>query len=78
MGGDCPVGQCLGTTCSHVPDVTCVAEYDVDLCVDAEVAGVCSANGDCVVSDVPPAYTCPGCNGICIKCLIFQFCFPFF
>ncbi len=74
--GECPTGICSAGTCLTQPGVTCVTEIDLDLCQDVEVAGVCSASGQCVVSQAPPQFTCPGCNGICITCFI-QLCFPF-
>lgn len=74
---DCPTGTCAGGTCLPTAGVTCVAEYQVDLCQDAQVAGVCSASGQCVVSSVPPSLTCPDCNGICLQCFIIRICIPF-
>jgi hypothetical protein len=74
---DCPTGTCSAGQCLATPGVTCVTEYQVDLCQEAEVAGVCSANGQCVVSQAPPGLTCPGCNGICLQCFFFQVCIPF-
>lgn len=76
--GDCPQGTCVGTTCMPKAGVVCQAEYDADLCMEVEVPGLCTASGECVVSNVPPEYTCPGCNGICIKCYVLQFCIPLF
>ncbi|MFC1609806.1 hypothetical protein ACFL6C_02520 [Myxococcota bacterium] len=76
--GDCPMGQCSGTTCLSQPGVTCEAEIDVDLCADVEIAGVCSASGDCMVEDVPTQFTCPGCPGICLQCYFIQLCIPIF
>ena len=76
-GGDCPLGQCVTGSCLAVPDVTCTTEVDVDLCSDVEVAGVCTASGNCVPEEAPPGMTCPGCNGICIQCLFFQYCIEF-
>ena len=75
---DCPVGVCNGGTCLSKPGVTCQATYSADLCSDVSVPGTCSGNGSCVASSAPPGYTCPGCNGICLKCLIFQVCIPLF
>jgi hypothetical protein len=74
--GECPSGTCASGTCIANPGITCVTEIELDLCQDVEVAGVCSASGECVVSSAPPGFTCPGCNGICIQCFI-QLCFPF-
>jgi hypothetical protein len=74
--GDCPVGQCVGTTCMSAAGTTCIAEVQVDLCADTEIAGVCSANGQCAVQDVPPQLTCPGCPGICVQCFFIQLCIP--
>ena len=74
---DCPTGQCNGGQCLSKSGVSCTAEYGLDLCQTVEVTGQCTANGDCNVSSVPAQYTCPGCNGICIKCF-FQFCIPLF
>lgn len=71
---ECPVGVCQGTSCVSKSGETCQAEYDVDLCQSVKVPGKCSASGDCVATSVPPAYQCPGCNGLCIKCYIFSFC----
>ncbi|MEE8409769.1 MAG: hypothetical protein V3T05_09205 [Myxococcota bacterium] len=76
--GDCPTGTCAGGGCVSTAGVTCVAEYDVDLCMDAEVAGVCAGNGDCVVQDVPAEFTCPGCPGLCLQCYLIQLCIPLF
>ena len=75
--GECPTGQCASGACLPVPNVTCVAEYQVDLCQEVEVAGVCSASGDCVVTQAPPNLRCPGCNGICLTCFFIQICLPF-
>lgn len=75
---DCPAGTCAGTTCVARSGDACVAEVDVDICHDVEVAGICTGSGECVVQDVPPEYYCPDCNGICIQCYILQFCVPFF
>jgi hypothetical protein len=76
--GECPRGTCNGGTCLSTANVTCTTEIDVDLCQDVEVAGVCTGAGDCVVQSAPPEYTCPGCNGLCIRCYILQFCVAFF
>jgi len=75
---DCPVGTCNGGKCLSTPGVTCQATYSADLCSDVEVPGNCSGSGQCVATSAPPGYTCPGCNGICVKCFIFQFCIPLF
>jgi hypothetical protein len=72
---DCPVGQCASGQCFSKPNVTCEAKFGLDLCQTAKVAGVCTAAGKCVVTQAPPQYTCPGCNGICIKCFI-NICLP--
>lgn len=74
---ECPTGTCSAGQCLATPNVTCVTEIQVDLCQDAEVAGLCSASGECVISSAPPALTCPGCNGICLQCFIIQVCIPF-
>jgi hypothetical protein len=76
--GDCPVGVCSGSTCLPQAGVTCMAEIDVDLCADVEVAGVCSSSGECVVEEVPPQFFCPGCPGICLQCYFIQLCIPIF
>jgi hypothetical protein len=60
-----------------VAGVACVTDVQVDLCREEDIAGICSATGQCVVTSVPPRLQCPGCNGICIQCFIFQFCIPF-
>lgn len=73
---ECPSGSCSAGSCLPVPNVTCVTEIQLDLCQDVEVAGLCSGAGECVVSQAPPGFTCPGCNGICIQCFI-QLCIPF-
>ncbi|MBI5510581.1 MAG: hypothetical protein HY903_17630 [Deltaproteobacteria bacterium] len=76
--GDCPVGQCVGSICMSVAGTTCAAEVNIDLCADTEIAGVCSANGSCVVEEVPAQLTCPGCPGICLQCYFIQLCIPLF
>ena len=76
--GECPTGICQGGSCVSKPGVLCQAKIDVDLCSSVNVPGNCSASGKCVASTVPPGYQCPGCNGICVKCLIFQFCVALF
>jgi hypothetical protein len=75
---DCPQGTCSNGNCFPRQGALCTAEYDVDLCSEVEVPGWCTSNGECVVTEPPPEYTCPDCNGICIRCLIFQFCIPLF
>ncbi len=72
----CPMGQCVGTRCMSVPDISCTAEYDIDLCAEAYVAGICAANGDCNVTQAPPQFTCPGCPGLCLQCYFIQLCIP--
>ncbi len=74
--GKCPKGTCNNGTCFISENQTCVAEYEVDLCNDVEVAGVCTTNGQCVVSQAPSGSTCPGCAGICVQCFI-DLCLPF-
>lgn len=74
---ECPAGTCSAGTCLPRANVTCVTEYQLDLCQEVEVAGVCSGSGECVVSQAPPGLTCPGCNGICLTCFFIQVCFPF-
>jgi len=74
---ECPRGHCSGTRCLPDPDVTCQATYDMDLCQEATIAGVCTGSGDCVVREAPPEYRCPGCNGICLRCYIIEICIPF-
>ncbi len=76
--GDCPTGRCAAGVCQSVSGVTCQTEIDVDLCADIDVAGVCSANGRCVVEEAPPQYTCPGCPGICLQCYFIQLCIPLY
>jgi len=73
----CPIGVCQGSSCISKPGVTCQAKYSADLCSSVSVPGKCAGSGKCVANSAPPGYTCPGCNGICIKCLIFQFCLSF-
>jgi len=46
-----------------VPDTTCTAEVGIDLCVEVEAPGRCTAAGECVPTEAPPGFTCPGCNG---------------
>ena len=74
--GACPQGTCSGGNCFIKSGQICEAEIDVDLCNDVKVAGQCSAAGECVVNQVPPSLSCPGCNGICIQCFI-TICLPF-
>jgi hypothetical protein len=62
--------------------VVCQAEYDVDLCASVQVPGTCAASGKCVANKSQPGFTCPGCNGICVKCTLFggfalQYCLSF-
>jgi hypothetical protein len=42
-----------------------------------DVPGTCASSGKCVAGSAPPGYSCPGCNGICLKCWIFQYCLAF-
>ncbi|TNF32623.1 MAG: hypothetical protein EP329_09585 [Deltaproteobacteria bacterium] len=74
---DCPTGQCNGGVCLSTPGINCTAEYDVDLCNSVDVNGVCTASGECNVSQAPPGFTCPGCAGICLVCFGIQLCLPF-
>lgn len=76
--GDCPTGECVGGNCLPKAGVTCEAEYDLDLCQEATIAGICTGAGECVVTDVPPQYQCPDCNGICLECYIIQICIGLF
>jgi len=74
----CPTGSCSGGNCLAVPNINCQAEYS--LCFglqDVDVPGRCSASGQCVVTQPPPQFTCPGCNGLCIQCFGAQLCIPF-
>lgn len=74
--GDCPVGQCAGGNCQSKPNVTCKTEVDTDLCGSADVAGVCTASGQCVpTKEGNPACTIP-CAGLCVKCFGIQLCIP--
>lgn len=73
---ECPVGVCSGGACFAKANVTCETKIKSDLCQSDPVAGVCTAAGKCVVTKAPPQYTCPGCNGICLKCFL-QLCIPF-
>jgi len=72
----CPTGQCSSGTCLSTPGVACTTRYSVDLCQSIDVTGTCAANGDCNVTQPPPGYTCPGCQGICLVCWGIQFCIP--
>lgn len=76
---ECPTGTCASGTCLPTAGVTCLATYQICLgLVDQEVAGVCSASGQCVVSQAPPQFTCPGCQGLCFVCpVIGSICIPF-
>jgi len=76
--GKCPSGTCAGSTCVPTSGISCVTEVDVDICHDVEVEGVCTGSGECVVQSVPPQYSCPDCNGLCIQCYIIQVCVPLF
>ena len=73
---ECPVGVCSGGGCFPKPNEPCKTEVGLDLCQSVEVSGTCTAGGDCVVTSAPPGFTCPGCNGICVKCFI-NICLPF-
>ncbi|MFO0727885.1 MAG: hypothetical protein U1E65_29165 [Myxococcota bacterium] len=76
--GDCPTGMCSAGTCLATPNINCQASYDV--CFGAfsvDVPGRCAASGQCVVTQPPPQFTCPGCNGLCIQCAFIQICVPF-
>jgi hypothetical protein len=75
--GECPEGHCVAGSCLSTAGVTCQAEYDADLCTSVNVPGTCAASGKCVASSAPPGYSCPDCNGICLKCWIFQYCLAF-
>jgi len=75
--GKCPTGICSGGKCFVKPGEICEAKVKVDICNSQKVAGVCTGDGKCVVTKAPPSLQCPGCNGICIKCFILQFCVPF-
>jgi len=74
--GECPTGSCVGGSCLSVPDVTCEANYQVDLCMNVDIAGLCTAAGKCVVTQAPPEFSCPGCIGVCLKCFA-NICIPF-
>lgn len=77
--GECPTGMCSAGTCLAVPNINCQAEYD--LCFGlfhVDVPGLCSASGQCVVTQAPPQFICPGCNGLCLQCApLGQICIPF-
>ncbi|MBI3179268.1 MAG: hypothetical protein HYZ27_06375 [Deltaproteobacteria bacterium] len=75
--GDCPTGTCSAGSCVPIPNVTCVASYQADLCNEVEVAGICTASGECVVTQTPPEFYCPWCYGICLQCYFIQLCIPF-
>ena len=74
--GKCPQGSCSGGQCFIKDGQSCKTKVGLDLCLSVEVAGKCTASGDCVVSSAPAGFTCPGCNGICIKCFL-EVCIPF-
>lgn len=76
---ECPTGSCSAGACLPTAGVTCVATYDICFgLAEQDVAGVCSASGACVVSQAPPQFTCPGCNGLCFVCpLVGSICIPF-
>ncbi len=75
---ECPTGTCSAGSCLPSAGVTCVASYDICFGLsEQEVAGVCSATGDCVVSQPPPQFICPGCAGLCVTCpIIGILCIP--
>ena len=75
--GKCPEGVCNGGSCVIKQGQICTAKYEVDLCSDVEVPGVCTSGGNCVAQAVPSQYSCPGCPGLCVKCFI-QLCIPIF
>ncbi|MSP90947.1 MAG: hypothetical protein EXR79_03950 [Myxococcales bacterium] len=75
---ECPLGQCSGGNCFSKANVTCQTKISADLCGKIDVAGLCTSSGKCVVSKPPPQYTCPGCNGLCVKCFGIQLCLPLF
>ena len=76
--GACPTGQCSAGTCLAVPNINCQAEYSVCFGLqDIDVPGRCAASGQCVVTQPPPQFICPGCNGLCIQCFAAQLCIPF-
>lgn len=75
---ECPTGMCSAGTCLPTGGVTCVASYDMCFGLwEEDVAGVCSASGECVVTQAPPQYVCPRCNGLCVVCGIVTLCIPF-
>jgi hypothetical protein len=75
---ECPTGTCSAGSCLPAAGVACVATYSVCLgLIDQDVAGICSASGDCAVTQAPPQFFCPGCNGLCFTCLGVQICIPF-
>lgn len=75
----CPTGSCSAGTCLPTAGVTCLATYEICLGLfEQDVAGVCTAAGQCVVTQAPPQFTCPGCNGLCFVCpVIGSICIPF-
>ena len=73
----CPQGICSNGQCFIQSGQICTAKVGVDLCKKVDVAGQCTSNGKCVVSQAPASLTCPGCAGICVKCLFIQLCLPF-
>lgn len=76
---ECPTGTCSAGTCLPTPGVACVATYSICLgLADQDVAGICSASGDCTVTQAPPQLICPGCNGLCFVCpIVGTICLPF-
>lgn len=76
--GECPTGMCSAGTCLAVPNINCQAQYSVCFGLqDIDVPGRCAASGQCVVTQPPPQFICPGCNGLCIQCFSAQLCIPF-
>jgi hypothetical protein len=73
---ECPMGVCSAGSCFPKPNETCMTEIETDLCKSDPIAGKCTAAGKCVVTQPPPQYTCPGCNGLCMKCFGIQLCMP--
>ena len=73
---DCPQGICSAGTCLPKAGVPCTTQVGLDLCQSVTVQGNCGGNGECAISSAPPGFSCPGCNGICIKCF-FEICIPF-
>lgn len=76
---ECPTGSCSAGQCLPTAGVACVATYEICLgLVEQDVAGVCTAAGECVVTQAPPQFTCPGCQGLCFVCpVIGSICIPF-